>query len=136
MRFEDIAHSEVGVVLRHAISKRPAVLTACFGKPLYSIDVQYLDGDTERISGCNMESMELGKLHEGTLLREVSSGEDAVLVENSAGPSIAVRFIRSGKRSTTTLCQPNGKHMRVAFVIAPPPKGTVAHETPPNKGSL
>lgn len=131
MRFEDVAQCNAGRVLCHTPSKRPAVLLAVFGKPLYSITIQYLDGDTARIDGCSMKYLELGELKAGTLLQELSGGQKAMLVENSTGPSVTVLLIGSGKRKTADLCQPQGKRMCAAFVIAPPPKGTVPHNASP-----
>lgn len=134
MRFEDIAQCELGAIIIHIPSRRRAVLVSICGPPLKTIGVRYLEGDRERMEGCNPESFERWTLKAGALLRECESGQQAVLLEDSTGPNIQVGLILSGEKRETVLCLPEGterRRMRVMFEIASAPQGTVVRTTPP-----
>ena len=130
MRFEDIAQCELGTVLRQNISGRLAVLVAVDGLPLFTITVNYLDGDRELMVGCSPEKFERGILVAGAYLRECRSGRHAILVKDSCGPLTKIRFTDSKERETVNLCEQVRRGLQTRFEIAPPPSGTVAREKP------
>ncbi|TSC57936.1 MAG: hypothetical protein Greene041679_218 [Parcubacteria group bacterium Greene0416_79] len=98
MRFEDIAPCELGVVLWNMRSQRYAVLVARFGPPVCAINIQYLDGDADRIHGCRIEEFKMGILTKGTLLKECASKKRVVLTADSKGPDILVYDLESSKK--------------------------------------
>lgn len=130
MRFEEIAQCELGIVLKCTASGLPAVLVERCGFPLCTISVEYLDG-SGRITGCSPQKFERAKLREGMLLRECSTGRNAILRRDSEGPKVSLQFLPSGEKEIRVLCEPFGTRWRIAFEIAPAPNGTVARTEPP-----
>lgn len=130
MRREDIARFELGTVLRHTLTRRIAVLVAR-SPEIGNFAVHYLDGDRELMEGCAPEKFEKTTLQSGTFLREYATGLRAILLKDSAGPRITIKFIIDGETVEMTLCEPAARYWKAAFAIVQPPEGTVARTAAP-----
>lgn len=124
MRFEEIAQCEIGVVLKNELSLRKAVLVGVHPAPFERIDVHYLDDDRERMEGCKPELFKRTELTAGTLLREGGTSRRAMLMSDSPGPLIQVRFLDSSDEERRTLSEPVGRRWCAAFEIVPLASGT------------
>jgi len=129
MRFEDIARCEIGTVLIQVQTRQLVVLVGRYAPPVSNIAIDFLE-DGGRMVGCLPEKFELGYIAEGSLLREILTGRNALVLEQTVGPLVKVQFLDDGKKGRRTLCEPFGKKWRLVFEFAPPPKGTVARQAP------
>ena len=127
MRFEDIARCEIGTVLMQGQTRQLVVLVGRYAPPVSNISVDLLEGGGHMV-GCLPERFELGYIAEGSLLREILTGRNAIVLEQTVGPTVKVHFLDDGKKGKCTLCEPVGKKWRLVFEFAPPPKGTVARQ--------
>ncbi len=128
MRFEEIERCEIGVVLQKEKNERVALLTGRFPAPIKTISVQYLDGDRERVEGCQPEGFQRATLRKGMLLLECRTGHVAVLTGDSGGPLAQIRYLGTETTVRVPLCELVGKRWLAAFGLVPPSRWLV-HKT-------
>ena len=120
-----------GAILMHSLTRRHAILLCALPLPNGRITIQYLDYDAERWDGLDPKQFERSRLIAGTLLYNTETEQNALLCEDSAGPTVRVRYLTDLHTSIEEpLCITREGRLNVPLRLVPPPRNTVARKQP------